>query len=94
MQANGLDLGGVFFINSEANRKYIGLVFGYQNSSNFYIVQWTNIKQTLSITKPFVADARPGIHIKAFRSNTGPGEHMRNALWHTGSVEGQVQLNI
>ena len=90
MQANGLDIGGRIYVNSEADGNFIGIVFGYQNSSYFYIVQWTKTKQTLSIAKPFMAET----HIKAVRSNTGPGEHMRHALRNTGSVAGQVQQNI
>merc|ERR1712116_63861 len=41
---------------------------------------------------PFRAVAEPGIQLKLIQSETGPGEMMRNSMWHTGDTDKQVKL--
>ena len=50
--------------------------------------------QTYWRPTPFRAVAEPGIQLKAVKSSTGPGQMMRNALWHTGDTEGEVRLHL
>ena len=78
------------FVDSDGDDDFIGLVFSYQDSSNFYIVQWKKSAQTFWLATPFRAIGMPSIHLKAVKSETGPGEWLRNSLWHTGTVDGQV----
>ncbi|KAG7241176.1 hypothetical protein INR49_025919 [Caranx melampygus] len=59
------------------------------------IVQTMNSDPGLAVgkmSKLFIAVAEPGIQLKAVKSKSGPGEHLRNSLWHTGDTNDQVRL--
>jgi syndecan 4 len=88
----GVDFEGTFFVDTEIDDDYVGFIFSYQNNHKFYTVMWKKNTQTYWQATPFRAVAEPGIQLKLVYSSTGPGQMLRNSLWHTGDSENQVKL--
>merc|ERR1719228_83570 len=88
----GVDFEGTFFVNTYSDDDYVGFVFSFQDNSKFYVVMWKKSRQTYWERSPFTAIAKAGIQLKLVDSKEGPGQWLRNAMWHTGHTKDHVKL--
>lgn len=89
---SSVDFDGTFYINDNSDDDFVGFVFSYQSNRKFYVVSWKRGAQQYWENKPFPAYADAGIVLKLVDSNTGPGIHLRNSLWHNQDVPNQTKI--
>ncbi|XP_032681170.1 cartilage oligomeric matrix protein [Odontomachus brunneus] len=89
---SGVDYEGTFYIDDDTDDDYVGFVFSYQDNRRFYIVAWKRENQVYWLGTPFRAVADAGITLRLVNSETGPGEVLRNSLWHNEDTPNQVKI--
>eukprot|EP00794_Sanderia_malayensis_P009735 gene9735-10730_t len=89
----GIDFTGTMFVQTRNDDDFIGFVFGYQSPRNFILVSWKQEGQKYwRSIRGHETEATSGLEIKVVDSKTGPGPHMRSALWHSGNYTDQTRL--
>eukprot|EP00112_Aurelia_sp_Birch-Aquarium-sp1_P017304 Seg3995.1 transcript_id=Seg3995.1/GoldUCD/mRNA.D3Y31 product=Thrombospondin-4 protein_id=Seg3995.1/GoldUCD/D3Y31 len=89
----GIDFSGTIFVQTESDDDILGLVFGYQGPSHFYVVSWKQTSQIYwRVRNGKRSEATSGVEIKVVKSKTGPGPDLRGALWHSGNYTGQTTM--
>lgn len=69
-----MDFEGTFHVNTVTDDDYAGFIFGYQDSSSFYVVMWKQLEQDYWQANPFRAVAEPGIQLKVSVLSTATAE--------------------
>jgi len=89
-----VDFSGTIFVNTKDGEDYIGLVFGYQSNTKFYVLTWRH--KNINLNNDTYKAGITGIQIKLVNSiqagNSGPGKALGDALWHSSDTTNQVKM--
>lgn len=82
---SSVDFSGTIFVDTHVDDDFVGFVFSFQDSSNFYVVY------SAKHNRPGGQGIRPW-RITRVSSQTGPSTELNSALWAAESVEGQTEI--
>ena len=88
----GVDYKGTYYVAQNFDDDFIGFIFSLQNNRRFYVVMWKGGDQEYWLHTPFTAVGNAGIQLKLVNSKSGPGEMLRNSLWHNDNITDEVTL--
>jgi hypothetical protein len=80
---------GTWQVNTSSDDDYMGFVFGYQNSSNFYLFDWKQLAQNA-----YGATGNQGMTIKKYEGATGNGlvDLSLQEFWENNSDVGDMTI--
>ena len=80
---SSVDFSGTIFVDTHNDDDFVGFVFSFQDSSNFYVVysaKYTNV------------GSQGPWRIVRVASTTGPSSQLNSALWNKDNVAGQTEI--
>ena len=87
---SSVEFSGTLYVDTSIDDDYFGLVFNYQSNHRFMLISWKQTTQKYWNNPN--AEATSGLQIRLVRSNTGPGQKLMTALWHSSNTRRQVAM--
>lgn len=76
------------------NHNFLCILLCHMTHVHPPVLSLSQVSQAYWEKRPSKAWGTAGVSIKLVNSTTGPGEYLRNALWHTGNTRHQARISV